>query len=104
MGAGKLKDKVIIQRKSDKKDEYGARLKEFDKIYAAKGDVRYLSGSDLIKAGVEINIEVITVKMRRDSRLKHNNFLFVDNERFEVTGIKPTDNKRYFIVTAKRDI
>ena len=104
MGAGKLKDKVIIQSKSSRKDEYGARLKQFDKVYAAKGDVRYLAGSDLIKAGVELNMEVITVKMRLDSRLKHNHSLFVDDERFDVGSIKPTDNKRYMIVTATRDL
>ena len=104
MGAGKLKDKVIIETQSSKKDNYGAREKAYNKLYAAKGNVRYLTGSDLVKAGVETNIEIITVKMRRDSRLKHKNFLFVDGQRFEVTGIKPDDNKRYFIVTGTREI
>lgn len=104
MRSGKLKSKVIIKRRTKNIDEYGQRKKEYEKVYAAKGNVRYLSGTDLIKAGVATNIEVITVLMRMDSRLKHEHYLFVDNHLFNITGKKPSDNKREVIVTAEREV
>jgi SPP1 family predicted phage head-tail adaptor len=103
MRSGSLRTKVEVQEKSSKRDEYRAKIDEWNKVYSAKGNVRYLSGSELIKAGVDTNIVVVTVKMRSDDRMKESLFLFLDGERFEVSTIKPSDRKREIIVTATRE-
>ncbi len=104
MQSGKLKEKITIERQTQKKDEYGAKIKAYEKVYAAKGNVVYLSGSELIKAGVSTNTVVISVKMRSDKRMTYSSFLIVDGERFEVTGIRYARNKREFYITALREV
>tara|TARA_R110000744_G_scaffold380568_1_gene503254 strand:- start:34664 stop:34978 length:315 start_codon:yes stop_codon:yes gene_type:complete len=103
MRSGRLRDSVEIQSKSRKKDSYGAKVDEYSKVYSAKADVRYMAGSELIKAGVASNLIVITVLMRNDRRMVEKLFIHTDGQRFEVENIKPSDDKREIIVTATRE-
>ena len=102
--SGKLKTKVVVEVRSSAKDEYGAKLNLYTKVYMTRANVRYLASSDLIKSGVATNIEVITVLMRYDARIKHSHFLSTKGHRFDVTGIKPSENGREIIVTATREL
>lgn len=104
MQAGKLRDYVEVQVKSNKKDRYGARIKEWKKLFGAKANVHYLSGSDLVKAGVSINTQVITVLMRRDSRISESCFLSVNGDRFDIGSIRPANKNRDLIIVAEREL
>lgn len=104
MRAGALRDKVTIKRKIDAQDDYGEPVDTTEKVYDAKADVRYMSGSDLIKAGVQMNLEVITVKMRFDKRLTHDSILETNGVDYNVNNIKPERNRREFIITASREL
>jgi len=104
MRSGALRDTVIIKRKIDGEDSYGDPTETTETLYKAKADVRYISGSDLIKAGAHLNIDVITVKMRLDKRMNHNCILEVNGLDYEVGSIKPEKNHREFIVTASREL
>lgn len=104
MKSGSLRSTVQVKRKSDEQDDYGALTTKTVNLYKAKANIRYLSGSELIKASVQTNIEVATVKMRYDKRMGYDCVLCFDGHEFEVANIKPDDRKREFIVTATREI
>lgn len=103
MQSGRLRDQIEVQVKSSLKDEYGAKVDAYTKLYGTKGNVRYMAGTELIKAGVASNLVVITVLMRYDRRMTHKCFIKVHGERFEVENIKPSDDRREIIVTATRE-
>lgn len=104
MPSGKFNELVEVQLKSSKQDKYKAKVNVWTKLYSTKANVRYVSGSDLIKAGVDTNVVVITVLMRRDSRMSEECFLMVSGNRFEVAAVLPTRKRREVLVTATREI
>ena len=104
MRIGRLRETILIERKTNEQDSYGAEVESYITYFKAKADVKYLSGIDLIQAGLATNVEAITVLIRFDERLSFNCFLSTKGSRFNVVGIRPDNKSRNMIITATREV
>ena len=104
MRSGRLKDKVVIQTQPDETDEYGEEVDVYETVFTAKCDFRIVSGTELLKADIDLNIEVATMLMRHDSRLQYDHSVLYKGNRYEVSSIKSTVNDRQMIVSVTRQV
>ena len=102
MKSGRLKDLVVIKKQVETRNELNQRIKSYDKVFKAKANVQVLSGSELIKAGVELTREYLSILMRYDTRIKHEYKLFHNGSMYDVESIKPNDRKMDMVITASR--
>ncbi len=102
--SGQLKDKIIINRETDAQNEYGGLSNNLVKVFSTKANVKVLSATELLKAGVELTNEYISIKMRYDKRLQYEHSINYEGNNYEVESIRPDDRKRSMIVVAHREI
>lgn len=63
--AGQLRDRVVIQRKTQGTDSWGAPLPEAWADYASLwSNIRFLSGTESIKAGADTSIVKASIRIR----------------------------------------
>lgn len=104
MRIGRLRHTVRVQERSGAKDGRGRLLDEFNDLFPIRADVSIISSDKLLASGKDMNVEIATVLARYDSRVKHKQFFVHNSHRYEVVGIKPTNNSREMIVTIEREI
>lgn len=104
MQSGKLNKKVTINKPSDEQTAEGYDTGKVIKVFGAKANVRILSASDLIKAGVELTKEYASIKMRYNSKIQFNYSLNYNGNEYSINSIRPDDKNKEMIVTVSRDI
>ena len=102
--SGELNHKIAITKLSGTQDDYGSEIEDYVDVFSAKANVRVLSAAELLKSGLALTVEYITIKMRFDSRLNHDHFISYLSNKFAVNSIRPNDKMTEMIVTASRDI
>ena len=104
MRSGRLKDRIVIQSQPDLTDEHGEEVKTYNQVFKAKCNFRVISGVELLKAGVTLNVEVASILMRTDNRLQYDHLVLHKGNRYEISSIKPAEKPRESIVTVTREI
>lgn len=105
MNPGRLRHHIdVLKSDPTARDDYGAldpnaRLPVFE----MRCNVQVLSGSELLKAGMELTSEFISVLARYDKRLNDDHFLNWEGKEYTVQSIKPSDDKRRMTITASRE-
>lgn len=104
MRSGKLKELITINKPSGDQDSEGYELNTVVKVFAAKADVKILSATELLKAGLALTTEYASVKMRYDKRLQYEYSINYAGNEYDVESIRPNDRKTEMIVTISRDV
>lgn len=102
--SGYLRHKVLVQLQSLNQDPRGERVKLYTNVFSMRCNIQVLSGTELIKAGVSINNEYLSILARYDARLLHKHFLSWKDEIYSVGSIKPSDDLREMVISASRQI
>jgi len=104
MRIGRLRDSITIQKQTDEQTDYGGEKKLFNDLFAARANIKVISGVELLKAGVASNTEVISILMRYDSRIEYDHVVLFKTAQYEISSIKPDDKYLSMIVSASRTI
>ena len=104
MRSGRLKDKIVIQQQQDGTDDRGEEVDVYTDVFSAKCDFRIVSAADLLKSGIDLNVEVATVLMRGDERLSYDHLILHKGSRYDVSSIKPAKADRQIIVSVTRQV
>lgn len=98
----------MVKSRSQSRDDYGKPLEVYTTVCVMRGNVQLINGTEMIKAGINLSSEVISVMTRTDSRLKHEHFLEWSGEIYSVGAIKPYLDKNGrqigLLITAMRDV
>jgi SPP1 family predicted phage head-tail adaptor len=86
------------------KDATGRLSKISTRIFDIRGNVQVLSGSELVKAGVSLSNEYVSIVARHDVRILHKHFLEWKGELYSIESIRPSDNNLQMIITASREV
>lgn len=104
MRSGRLRHKVVIQEQPEDTDDFGEEVDIYNDVFSAKCNFKVISGTELLKAGVALNVEAASILMRFDARLDYDHLVLYKGNRYEVSSIKPSDNERDMIVSVTRQI
>ncbi len=104
MRSARLRHTVILQESKKNQNSAGEQVISYNDLRRIRANVVVISGVELIKAGADMGVEVISVLMRYTSDVKHDLFLSYNDNTFHVISIKPDDRKRRMTVTASREI
>lgn len=104
MKAGKLRHKLIVQQQTDRQAPNGEVIEEYEKVFNAKGDFRFVTGSAILKNGMAMTSEYATISMRYDERLSYEHFILFKGNRYSVSMITPNVRYTEMIVTVMRDV
>lgn len=104
MRAGKLRHRITVKYKADLQTDSGAEVEQYNELFKAKANVRIMSGSELVKYGASLNIEIATVMMRYNEKLDYEHFIEFNDVLYDVNSIKPDDKMREMIVTVSREL
>ena len=104
MRIGRLRDNLVIKKPDGKQDSYGSESGNYIKVFSARGNFSILSGSQLVKANVELTKEYASILMRYTDRLKHEHVIEFKGNIYDVEGIKPDGKNHAMTVTVSRDI
>jgi SPP1 family predicted phage head-tail adaptor len=102
MRAGKKRTTITIQSQSSDSDSFGDEIEVYEVVFKAKCDFRVISGAELLKAGLAMNEEVVTILMKYDSRLQYDHSIVHKGNVYNVGSIKPDERYMDMIVTASR--
>jgi SPP1 family predicted phage head-tail adaptor len=102
--AGKLRHKIEIKSLSNGRDNTGRSTKIYTALFSIRCNVKVLSGSELVKSGVNLSKEYVSIMARGDRRLTHDQFFEYKGNIFSIEAIKPSDNELDIIITGERDI
>ena len=104
ISAGRLRHKLTVKSMDNDKDSTGRLVKVSTRMFDIRCNVQVLSGSELIKAGVNLSNEYISIVARYDSRLMYKHFLDWHGELYSVESIRPSDDNLQMIITAQREV
>ena len=104
INAGRLRHKLIVKSMENTRDSTGRNTKVTQRLFDMRCNVQVLSGSELIKAGVNLSNEYVSVLTRFDARLLHKHFLEWKGELYSVESIRPSDDNLQMIITAQREV
>lgn len=104
INAGRLRHKLTVMSMENVRDNTGRNTKTTNRVFDMRGNVQVLSGSELIKAGVNLSMEYVSIVARYDSRLNHKHFLDWHGELYSVESIRPSDDNLQMIITAQREV
>lgn len=98
-----LRDRIIVKKPDGKQDEYGAESGNFIVIFRPACEFSVMSGTQLLKSGVELTREYASIKMRYTRKVEHDCIIEFNGGDYEVEGIKPDKRYHYMYVTVSRD-
>ncbi len=104
INAGRLRHKLTVKSMESTRDSTGRNTKVTSRVFDMRCNVQVLSGSELIKAGVNLTNEYVSIVARYDSRLLYNHFLDWHGELYSVESIRPSDDNLQMIITAQREV
>jgi hypothetical protein len=103
--SGSYYHKIFITKSSDEVDEFNKLVSTKIPVFQARSNVQILSGSELLKSGMELSSEFLSILMRRDRRLLHEHFITWEGNEYSIDMIRPSDDnaRLEIIVTASRE-
>ena len=104
INAGRLRHKLTVKSMESTRDSTGRNTKVTSRVFDMRCNVQVLSGSELIKAGVNLTNEYVSIVARYDSRLLYKHFLDWHGELYSVESIRPSDDNLQMIITAQREV
>jgi len=94
--AGRLRDRIEIQRKTGGKDAWGTPLPEawvlHVKVWA---NVRHLTGSSTIKAGADTSIVKASIRIRRRTDVDAGMRVLFGTVVYEIDAVLPGDTREH---------
>lgn len=99
--AGVMRHVIEWCKRSAGSDDYGQPLAPIPVFQPVMGDVRFTSGSQQVDIGAEITDEMITILTWYDPRIDNSYHVKFDGTTYEVMHIKPDEQRKGMIVTAK---
>lgn len=104
MRSGKLRDVLAVKIQTEKQDDYGERVNEYVHVNNHACNVMVISGSELLKAGIQLTSEYISILMRNTSDVVYERFIQWRGNIYSIESIKPSNRDRDLIVIATRGI
>ena len=104
ISSGRLRHKINVKILANVKDDTGRSSKVYNKHFSMRCNVQILSGSELIKSGVNLSNEYVSILARSDRRLMHNHFFEWKGNMFSIEAIKPSDDELHMVITGRREI
>ena len=103
--SGSFHHKISISKSSDDLDEFNKLVTTKIAVFDARANVQILSGSELLKSGMELSSEFLSILMRKDRRLLHEHFITWNGNEYSINMIRPSDDnaRLEMIVTASRE-
>lgn len=96
MRAGDLRHRVSLQKQEIIKNELGGISKDSPWVNIAEvwADVRYVSGREFTKNGMDSSSSVVSIKVRRNKfslQVDTNNRILFDGKIFNITAVLPDE-------------
>ena len=104
MASGRYKHKIKIVEREDTQDRFGSVKYSNNVVAQPKANVQVISGTERVNAGVTIDSEFVSIRMRYDSRVKYSSFIHWKGREYIIRTIKPDDRSREMILTCSADI
>ena len=104
ISSGRLRHSLIVKSMVNGRDSTGRNTKTTQRVFGMRGNVQVLSGSELIKSGVNLSNEYISILARFDARLLYKHFLDWKGSLYSVESIRPSDDNLQMIITAQREV
>lgn len=98
IAAGEFPHQIHIQRKTDGKDAWGTPLPDAWESLTAKpiwANVRYLSGSESIKAGADVSIVRASVRIRWRTGVDAGMRVLHGGQVFDVEAVLPSADRKH---------
>lgn len=100
MNASQLRHRVTLQTLSAGRDEIGQPLITWLDTAVLWADVRYLSGLSAIKAGADVSMSKVSIRMRHRAANAGQRIVY-GNEVFEIDAVLPDGNRQWIDCVCK---
>lgn len=101
MNPGRLKDIVVIKRKTDVKDEYGSINSVWDDLHTLKAEVIYLNGKKFVNADEIFYQRTLKVTVyRRD--INTTDVVEFKGDKYRIIDITPSIDLIYLTITCEK--
>lgn len=97
MRGGSLKSLVTIQQQTEGQDEIGQPMRVWADLAKVWANIRHLSGSEAIKAGMDASTVRASIRIRRRDdvtsamRVQHKNVVY------EISAVMPDEQSRAYV-------
>lgn len=103
LDSGDLRDRVTVQAKTSGTDAWGAPLPEAWADYASLwADIRFLSGTESIKAGADTSIVKASIRIRWREDITAGMRVLHGAAVYDVEAVLPGARREYVDLQAKR--
>lgn len=102
--AGRLRDKILLKRKTSSQDGFGRKLEQYQLVTSLRCDVEVINGVELIKSGIALNAEYISILARFDNRVTHDLYIEWEGNLYSLNTLKPAKDKGYMVIAASRQL
>lgn len=96
ISAGKLNQRITIEQRVTGEDAIGQPVDTWETVAELWADVRFLSGIAAIKAGADVSISKVSIRIRHRTGLDAGMRVLFDGKTFDIQSALP-DGKRQFV-------
>lgn len=97
MDPGKLKHQLVLQARADTRDAAGQEVGAWQTVATVRAAILVASGIETVRAGGEVSIGKLSVKIRRRPGLTAKMRFLHGSLVYEILAVPPTNNDSRFI-------
>jgi SPP1 family predicted phage head-tail adaptor len=94
MEAGKLRNRVSIRDRVSTQDGAGQPIETWDEVAAVWADIRHLNGMESIKAGADVSVNKVSIRVRRRSDIDAGMRVYHGSTIYEIKAVLPDEQRR----------
>jgi len=91
-----MNHRITIEQRTAGEDAIGQPVDTWQTVAELWANVRYLSGLSAIKAGADVSINKVSVRIRHRTGLNAGMRVMYDGQTFDIQAVLP-DEKRQFV-------
>lgn len=96
INAGRLNHRITIEQRGAGKDAWGQPVETWEPVAELWASVIYLSGLSAIKAGADVSISKVSIRIRHRAGLNAGMRVLHDGKVFDIQAVLP-DSARQFV-------
>lgn len=97
MRAGALNRRVTLQNRGEGYDEAGQPIEGWEDVATVWGDVRFLSGLETVKSGLQVSIAKASIRIRYRVGLNSGMQAVCDGTVFAINAVLPDISRREYV-------
>lgn len=102
MQAGKLTERITIQRPTGARDEWNTpRPQAWKDVASVWADIRHQSGSESIRAGVDVSIVRASIRIRWRTGIDASMRVLYQGQAFDIEAVLPGGNRQHIDLVCK---